>query len=465
MKHDRMKIRSFLACMVLLTATGLGGCKKAFLNKLPSTALVVPSTLSDYQQLLDNTAVTTGTPLLGEVSADNFYLPYSTWQALDSRERNAYMWASDIYEGQGLVDDWDVPYQQVFYANIVLEGLSTIPVTMANQQQWNNEEGSALFLRAFAFYNVAQLFAPPYDSTTAATDLGIPLRLHSDVTTPSVRASVAATYDQIISDLRLARTLLPVTIPRQALNRPSQPATLALLARVYLSMRAYGLAGRYADSALQRYNSLMDYNTLDTQSRFPFGLLNDETLYQNRIVNYTQCLAAIAYPNTIIDSTLYGSYSTQDLRRSLFYQLNANGQPNMKSGYAHVVWPFTGLATDELYLIRAECAARAGYTTAALNDLNTLLQRRYVTGTFTPVTASSSAQALDTILVERRKELPFRGVRWTDLRRLNLEGRTITLTRVLNGTTYQLPPNSKLYTLPIPPDVIIFNPNMKQNPR
>ncbi|MBN8856731.1 MAG: RagB/SusD family nutrient uptake outer membrane protein, partial [Sphingobacteriales bacterium] len=77
----------------------------------------------------------------------------------------------------------------------------------------------------------------------------------------------------------------------------------------------------------------------------------------------------------------------------------------------------------------------------------------------------SSAQALDTILVERRKELPFRGVRWTDLRRLNLEGRTITLTRVLNGTTYQLPPNSKLYTLPIPPDVIIFNPNMKQNPR
>ena len=465
MKHDRMKIRSFLVCLVSLTATGLGGCKKAFLDKRPNTAQVVPSTLSDYQQLLDNTAVTTSTPLLGEVSADNFYLPYNTWQALDSRERNAYMWGSDIYEGQGLVDDWDVPYQQVFYANIVLEGLSNIPVTMANQQQWDNEEGSALFLRAYAFYQVAQLFAPPYDSTTAAMDLGIPLRLHSDVTTPSVRASVAATYDLITSDLRLARTLLPVMLPGQTLNRPSQPAALAFLARIYLGLRAYDLAGRYADSALQHYNSLMDYNTLDTLSRFPFSLLNSETLYQSRIVNYTQCLAAIAYPNTIIDSTLYSSYSSQDLRRSLFYQLNANGQPNLKGSYAHVVWPFTGLATDELYLIRAECAARAGHTAAALADLNTLLQHRYVTGTFIPITAGSSAQALDTILVERRKELAFRGIRWSDLRRLNLEGRNITLTRVLNGTIYRLPPNSPLYTLPIPPDVLSHNPNMNQNNR
>lgn len=460
-----MKIRLFLIYWVLLTATGLVSCKKAFLNKLPSTALVVPSTLSDYQQLLDNTVVTTGTPLLGEVSADNFYLPYSTWQALDSREHNAYIWAADIYEGQGLVDDWDVPYQQVFYANVVLEGLSSIPVTMANQQPWDNEEGSALFLRAYAFYNVAQLFAPPYDSATAATDLGIPLRLHSDVTIPSVRASLAATYEQITGDLRLARTLLPATLPGQTLNRPSQPAALALLARVYLAMRAYDSAGRYADSALQRYNALMDYNTLDTLSRFPFPLLNAETLYQTRIVNYTQCLAAIAYPNTLIDSTLYASYSPQDLRRALFYQLNTNGLPNMKAGYANVVWPFTGLATDELYLIRAECAARAGHTTAALADINTLLQHRYATGTFTPLTAASPQQALDTILAERRKELPFRSVRWTDLRRLNLEGRNITLTRTLNGMAYQLLPNSKLYTLPIPPDILNFNPTMKQNQR
>jgi hypothetical protein len=458
-----MKICS--ALLYLVSLISMWGCKKAFLDKLPSTALVVPSTLSDYQQLLDNTAVMVWTPVLGDISSDNFYLPYTFWQTIDPRERNAYVWASDLYEGQGLVDDWDAPYQQVFYANIVLEGLSTIPVTTLNQMTWQQEQGSALFIRAYAFFNVAQLFAPPYNSSTATADPGIPLRLRSDVTAPSIRASVAATYQQIAGDLQLARTLLPPTVPSQNLNRPSQPAALALLARVYLSIRDYDLAGRYADSALQLYDSLMDYNTLNAQSRFPFSRLNPETIYQSNILSYTQCLASIAYPSTIIDSTLYSSYSTQDLRRSLFYKLNSSGLPNLNGSYAQVVWPFTGLATDELYLIRAECAARAGNTTAALAGLNTLLRRRYVTGSFIPITITDPTQALDTILAERRKELAFRGLRWSDLRRLNQEGRNIILTRLLNGISYQILPNSPLYILPIPPDVLSHNPNMQQNKR
>jgi hypothetical protein len=240
---------------------------------------------------------------------------------------------------------------------------------------------------------------------------------------------------------------------------------MAMLARVYLSMRAYDLAGRYADSALQRYDALMDYSTIDTTSRFPFSMLNPETLYQSNVMKYTRCLAAIAYPNTIIDSTLYRSYDPGDLRRPLFYEFNHSGQPTLKAGYAGLVWPFTGLATDELYLIRAECAARAGHTTAALTDLNMLLAHRYAARTFTPVAAATATQALDTILAERRKELAFRGLRWSDLRRLNKEGRNILLKRTLGTQTYSLMPNDNRYTLPIPPDVIHFNPSMIQNPR
>jgi hypothetical protein len=76
----------------------------------------------------------------------------------------------------------------------------------------------------------------------------------------------------------------------------------------------------------------------------------------------------------------------------------------------------------------------------------------------------TAAAALDTVLAERRKELAFRGIRWSDLRRLNQEDWNITLTRNLNGTPYTLPPNSKLYTLPIPPDVIQES-GIAQNPR
>jgi hypothetical protein len=53
-------------------------------------------------------------------------------------------------------------------------------------------------------------------------------------------------------------------------------------------------------------------------------------------------------------------------------------------------------------------------------------------------------------LAERRKELIYRGIRWSDLRRLNRDSRFgIILTKTLNGVTYSLLPNDKRYVLPI----------------
>src|ERR1700748_1074691 len=67
------------------------GCRKDFLDTLPSSSVAVPSTLTDYQAILDNDAVMDGTPVLGELSADNFYLTDPFWQSLDAREHNAYI--------------------------------------------------------------------------------------------------------------------------------------------------------------------------------------------------------------------------------------------------------------------------------------------------------------------------------------------------------------------------------------
>jgi hypothetical protein len=89
-----------------------------------------------------------------------------------------------------------------------------------------------------------------------------------------------------------------------------------------------------------------------------------------------------------------------------------------------------------------------------MNVLNDLLVKRFKNGTFVPLTALNAIEALDMILAERRKELPFRGLRWSDLRRLNKEGENITIRRMVNGIMYELPPKSKKYVFLLPDNVV-----------
>ncbi len=445
---------------VLLPAAACN--KQSFLDAKPSTNLVVPTTLSDFQALLDNNLVMNLTPLLGDVSADNYYVTYPFWQSLDTKAANAYIWAKDIYEGQVQVPDWDIPYQQVFYANVVLDGLANMKGDSINTVQYNTIKGEALFTRSYAFFNIAELFAPPYDSSAATLpNMGIPLRLTSDINVHTVRSTVQQTYDTLLGDLQEAVQLLPGGVPSPNNNRPSRPAAYALLARIYLSLRNYALAGVYADSVLQTYSKVLDYSSgVDTTMSIPFTKQNIEIIYQSNIVSYAQPepVLGLFYSSSRIDSGLLESYDPHDLRRPAFYKTSAStGFTYLKGGYSGFTQPFTGLATDELYLIRAECSARAGRISDAMNDVDSLLVHRWITGTFPGYTVSSTTEALDTILLERRKELPFRGVRWSDLRRLNQEGMNITLTRNLNGVNYTLMPNSDLYTLPIPPDVLALS--------
>jgi hypothetical protein len=442
--------------LFLILAFGLTaqGCRKAFLAGKPSTNLLVPNSLTVFQELLDNTQVMNISPALGEVSADNYYLLYTTWIQLDTKEYNAYIWAPDLYDGQGLVSDWDIPYQQVFYANTVLQGLAGIQPDSTDQAEWNMLKGWALFSRAFAFYNIVQLFAKPYDSATAATDPGIPIRLSPDINEMLNRSSLQATYTQILADLNAALNLLPAAIPFSNLNRPSKQAVHAFLARIYLSIRDYPDAWINADIVINGgYSTLIVYSSLDTNALIPVANNVPEIIYQS---NFPQpgngnLLEGLICTGCIVDTNLIASYAFEDLRLPTYYLRRAPDTFILKGSYSGTIFPFSGLALDEMYLIRAECGVRVGNVVPAINDLNLLMARA---GVLPYPNNMSAAETLDTILVERRKELAFRGIRWSDLRRLNQEGRNITLYRNINGRRDTLPPGSNLYTMPIPPDVI-----------
>jgi len=126
--------------------------------------------------------------------------------------------------------------------------------------------------------------------------------------------------------------------------------------------------------------------------------------------------------------------------------------------------PNPSVTTDELHLIKAESLVRNNRVSEGMQTLNHLLATRWKPGSFVPLTAGAQQDALAAVIKERRKELLIRGLRWPDLKRYNRDGANITLTRVVNGKTYILPPNDLRYAVAIPEEVIDLS-GMPQNPR
>ncbi|MBN8835738.1 MAG: RagB/SusD family nutrient uptake outer membrane protein [Sphingobacteriia bacterium] len=425
-------------------------CEK-YLDTKPDTSLVVPSTVQDLQAILDNTTrMSRCYPFATELAADNIYLLTADYNGRTTTEKNIYIWGKDVYSDIDQ-NDWSLPYIVTYYANVVLDHVNNINGT-------DNVKGQALFFRSFSFYELLQVFAKPYKKDSAALQAGIPLKLSPDINTPTIRNNIEVCYQQVITDLKKAIGLLPVN--QLYKTRPSKGAAYALLSRIYLSMRDYSNAWLYADSSLQLNNTLMDYNTLNASATTPIASFNVEDLFHCALNG----AGAIGQSLAKMDSGLYRSYSANDLRKTIFFKDNGNGTYAFKGTYDGNGDKYNGLATDEMYLIRAECFARSGNTNAALTDLNTLLIKRWKTGTFIPVTATDATDALSKILTERRKELLMRGLRWTDLRRLNQELQwATTITKFINGSTYTLLPNDLHYVMQIPVNVINIT-GIEQNP-
>lgn len=448
--------------MFILLAVLVESCNKQdWLDVKSSKADLVPKTIQDFQAILDNDKIMNSDyPAIGILGCDNYYVTYTSWlAAFNANERNAYIWAPDIWAGSTGFD-WNNAYRLIAYANIVLEGITKIHPSATELSEWNNAKGSALFYRAYAFYDLAQLFAKPWDSATAATDPGIPLRLTADVNVHSTRSTLKETYDMIIKDLKEAESLLPQS--PLYVTRPSKTSVEGLLARVFFNQREYDKSLEWSDKYLDHANTLIDFNSLDpkvTYSLPNFQAKNKEITFYAACNIYSLAL----YP--IVDTTLYRSYDSNDLRRSVLYKSRSSGILFLGS-YTGSANAFDGVATNEILLINAESKARMGYTADAVDGLNSLLIKRYATGTFIPYAASDADEVINKIIEERRKELPFTGsLRWQELRRLNKEpARAITLTRLLNGQLYTLLPNDNRYVYPIPPDEIQLS-RIAQNPR
>lgn len=421
-----------------------------FLEEKPDIKMVVPKSLNDAELLLnDYTTMNTGYPVLGEWGTDEYYVTEETFEgAMNVDQRNAYTWSDESYND---VVQWQRPYKVIYNANQVLEIIGKLGAEGTNTKA-KNLVGIAHFFRAFAFQQLTEVYAPTYQVGTADLELGIPLRLDPGIDEPSVRASLQQTYNQIIEDYKIAVSKLP--LQEVIKGRPFRASAYAGLARVYLMIGDYQQAYKYADSSLHTHRELMDFNMLNAVGNLPIPRFNVEVLFAAVTAN----AGPMSFNNALVDSTLYRSYGNNDLRKTLFFRNNLYPQDTygFKGNYDQTMATlFVGLTTSEMYLVKAESAVRTGKVTEALSTLNTLLKKRQDKNQFITVTETNPDLLLSLVLKERQKELLFRGRRWSDIKRLNLDLRfQKTLRKVVGGKEYSLSPNSKKYAFRLPEPVV-----------
>lgn len=456
-----MKKNTQILTVLLLLLILFSGCEK-FLEEKSNKNLAIPTTLHDFQSLLNNWEIlNSGSSAMGEASSDDYFLKDEDYEGLYyESDKRLYTWKPDYVSTPqaSTGDDWERCYSSIYICNSVLKGIEENKLI---GQEADYVKGQALVFRAASYLDGIQIWAPVYNPQTANTDLGMVLRLDPDMNIQSVRSSVQVTYDHILKDLTDAIPLLPTT--SLAATLPTKAAAYGLLARTRLILGNYTDALENAKKAVEFSSQLIDFNGLDPNADYPIPAINQlssEIVFQTRM-----------YPSDLINldiakitPALYNLYDNGDLRKTIYFRQGNDGYYRFKGTHMGHSGLIAGITTSELLLIIAECNARLNNLAEAENALNKLLIKRWDVNQFVSYSFTNKDAALNTILNERRKELVFRGLRWSDIKRLNRDGYNITLTRTVNGQTFTLPPNDLRYAIAIPETVIEIS-GIPQNPR
>ncbi len=453
--------RSYIIYLLGLGLLAGSGCRKYV--EIEQVGKRTLHFTKDYQGLLNDQLTMEIACFYPMVAADDIeILDENLQNRIPQAAVNVYTWAPDIYVD---IDDpdWAAVYKQIYYCNLVTAGVADSDGgTDADKKHINAQ---ALVHRALAYLGVVNIYAKQYDAATAATDPGVPLLLAPDFTGSLQRASVKEVYDRIEQDLQAA---LPDLEDLAAYSiTPSRAGAYAVLARACLQKGDYPNAGKYADSALARQHTLLNLADYAADvSKLPLKLQDPEIILEKKLANTT------AYNFPLSKLLLEKFDTTHDLRYQLFtadgpvfgyYGFVGRGyyRPRITNEGIYV-----GPSVPEMMLIKAECAARAGNTSAALDALNELRQHRFKPEDYTPLQAADAAAALRLVIDERGRELMGRGFRWFDQKRLNKEAAfAATVTRTFKGQTYTLAPNGNRYVFPIASKYITMNPEITQNPR
>lgn len=453
-----------IAVAALGTMFLAAGCSKY--TDIKTQGSLIPGQVSNYRYLLNSSDTYESGGYLPDIASADVEIVDSVQQASVSIStsslyfRNCYNWQSPVYENSLDRDrDWETYYGRIYNCNVIIDEVPGVADgTVAEKAELVAE---ALTHRADAYLNLVNEYAKPYNASTAVSDLGVPLLVTPSLDQSLARASVAAIYSRIESDLKTALESLPRTTQYNTL--PSKAAAWSLLARMYLLMGNYPMAGTFADSALAVKSTLLDL----TAGVVPLRRNNPETIFGK--ISATSFAWA---PTTLrLSQELLDLLGTTDMRYQLF---TADAPSMLGAGYTGRFFSYErinyenrsiGTSVPEMMLIKAESLARAGSAGPAMDLVNALRQKRFQAADYVALAANDANDAIVKVVQERRREFFCRLLPWFDQRRLKDDPLfRKTYTRMWLGTTYTLEPSSNRYAFPIAQYYINLNPELQQNP-
>ena len=463
--------------IVLITAAlmlVLISCKKDFLNLSPYDQVPTDQAIIDeagmqaavngmYSQLRSVNLYGRSLPLYGDLMADNAFI--STQNSNRYLAEFNYTYISTNANSSGT---WASAYNAILRANNIIN--STIPTTPNSSQL----KGEALTIRALMYFELINWFAKPY--TVDPNAEGVPIVLTYDAFLKPSRAKVSDVYTQIDKDLTDAFALMTNTSKNS--SYVTKYVARAIQARMALFKGDWSTAKTLALEVVNNGGyTLTPAANLVNYWKNPAPVTNKvETIFEvtSDAVNNngTNALSYFydqtGYGDAIGSDDLYNQYSATDARRSLFITgTRASQTVRIVNKY-----PNTNNAADkddtkviryaEILLTLAEAYYRTG------DEVNTLLYLNQVAKQRDPSFlgyASTGAQLLDDIILERRKELAFEGKRYLDLLRLNRDVVRVNINNNYVGITpLTLTASNFRRIFPIPQDERDANPNINQNP-
>lgn len=491
-----MKLRIF--CLLMITIS-MGSCKKFLEGR--SQSEMTPETTQDYSELFfkegysiapftfqpatwymdDDIQCWSYPTAADQATAAEYPLAIFTWQP-DFMLRAA----SAGYLTEAESNSYQKYYKCIAGCNIAVDA---VDASRGSQDEKDQLKGEALVLRAFYYFNLANLYGNPYNDSTSSPDkhLAVPLILNASLSEKMpVRNTVAEVYAQIEKDLKQGTELLDKK-KKMSNYRMSYLAAHLFASRLGLFTEKWDEVITHANRVIADHPQILDLNDWP-DDYFPekpedfkpiCSRPNKDVIWLFSSENdYYDYRTMIVYGPS---EDLASKYEPND-RRALFY---FSETPEFLRIWAPAKYSFTkrfgntdlaisgsALRATEAYLNRAEAYAQlyiktgdAAMAQKAVDDLNTVRIKRFKAADFQPVGLMPANELLQYCRDERRREFFTEGQRWYDLKRYGMPSITHIYSRKgIGEKMYRLEKRDPQYTLQIPEASMLKNYNLVQNP-